>query len=162
MRLLATASLVFLAATAAADPRTYTGVTDQLYSVGFGSLAVDCSDAPLGLNPGFVCFPSGHIQPDAGLTASVIIRDELMGAVSGYYCQDLNGDSICGGGGEFDERFCAALTLFHVDAGTPEVNWNPSFAVRVYVDGPLAGSPLLSPCGSQASVGVIGTVEHDP
>lgn len=141
--------LIFLAAgPAAADPRCYVnGTGDQLLQCGVGPGGVLVSP-----NQGGVCFEAGHIQPGFG-QAQIWIQDDFLSPSSGFYCQDKTFDGIC------DEDsasvFCANHTL------TVGGNWDPAFAVWVFVDGPVFGNPVLSACGT-ASFSFSGCVFHSP
>lgn len=158
---LAVLPLVFLSLTASADPRDYIGVADQAYGLGLGQVSLKCGELPL-LPVGSVCFPGGHIVPAMG-TATIAIFDSTFSPnVSAFYCQDSDDDGLCGEGSEFSERFCLSLMLMDAAAGVPDPNWDSSQTTRFYVDGPVAGSPLINPCGGNIlpTFGTTGYIDH--
>jgi len=106
--------------------------------------------------PGFVCFPAGEVCCS---WPRLEIFDDINLAVSGFYCQDFNADSVCGDDGSFGgivepgERFCMSITL---DGGI----WNSNYDVYVFIDGPLSGL-FSSACGPTIIQGTHGFVFHD-
>jgi hypothetical protein len=135
--LLSTALMVTIATDAAAHPQTYVNVTGDLL------LICDVLGDGGSLNLGGVCYPAGHIVPDANGMSSVCIVDDLFAPTSGFFQQD----------GGLGFPFCGCANL------ASGINWDPGSSVMVFIDGPVFGNPLLSLCGT-FSMGLIGTVTH--
>jgi hypothetical protein len=146
---LASWALVLAASHAGADPHNYV-------QAGLGDFLVVCDNPSLGL-PGLggVCIPGGHVRPDASGDAVLTISDLLRSPVSGLYCQDQDGSGVCGDDADPFIHFCNSLLI---ESG---LDWTPALPIQVRIDGPVFGSPLLSPCGSLLpSLGTIGSVSH--
>lgn len=138
MRALALVSLIALSsAIVSATPHPYIGSA--------GVILVCLED---GTGVGGACIPPGHIVPGPDGTVTFTIDDDVNPLVSGFVCQDVNADAICGDEGEAAAPICGSAT----------VALEPGFEVFVFVDGPIAGS--LNTCGALFSGGVKGTVDH--
>jgi hypothetical protein len=132
----------------AADPKDYVNVTgDQLLQCNPGGL-------DLGFGQGGVCFEAGHITADGSGQATVTVTDDFLSPASMFICQDFDGNGICPDGpGEIEILACVSHTL------TDGADWNSGVRLLIWVDGPVFGNPVLSPCG-QLSVTVKGQVSH--
>jgi hypothetical protein len=124
--------------TADAHTKSYVNVTgDVVLSARF------CDDL-VSPSQGGVCYPGGHIRTDDGV-ALVGIADQTTQPTSGCYQQDL---------GFTCQRFCGSIVL------SKNGNWFPDRRVEIFVDGPVWGNPLTSPCGFRHSQGTWGHVWH--
>lgn len=179
------ASVVLLAAwilpaTALASPHDYAN------PAGMGDVLILCThDLTGGPDLGGVCIPAGHIPDDFGF-AVLQITDDFVAPASGFYCQDHDGDQICGetaglaaGTGQVPlvpaelrgQTVCKIPLVCDITehqqhfcgatAITKGVDWEPSLDVFVFIDGLVYGNPLTSPCGS-FSAGTHGFVDHSP
>lgn len=80
-----------------------------------------------------VTFPAGHIAPDAGGGAAILVVDNLFSPQGASYCNA----AVCPGLSL--SSFCGAIGL---GVG---LNWNPALPVTIVVDGgALGGDP--DPC----------------
>ena len=136
-----------------ADPRQYVNTS--------GDALVVCDSLGFGFSNGGVCFEPGHVLPDGNGEAILTIFDDFNNVVSGVACQDLNGDTFCGGQGsaELREPFCIQGVITSAWFGG---SWQEWAELRVFVDGPILGNPALSSCGPMFSPGVSGRVDHWP
>jgi hypothetical protein len=162
VRLWVTVPLVFATMTASAHSVSYIGGTEGTNTAGLGVKSFAC-DPLLGSDPGigWACFAANHLAPDQTGASGVQIEENTIQPVSGFYCQDNNGDGICGGGADYGSPFCTALVLFSEAPEPSVINWDPAIAVQVFVDGPVAGSNLLGAChDTLGSYGTVGTVTH--
>jgi hypothetical protein len=104
---------------------------------------------------GVVCFPGGHITPTAQGYAAVGIKDHVLAVTSGWACQDLNADLVCGGTDELGEPFCESTPI------AVWWGWAPAAPLVVFVDGVVAGAALAPSCGFLGvSAGSSGVVNH--
>lgn len=157
--------------------------------LGEGDLYVLCVHDELAFDIGGVCIPPGHLLPNALGQVTLTINDLVNNPTSGFYCQDQDGDQICGETNQavaqsaaadqevplvpvelrgqtvcaklnplcdIDENqshFCASVTI------TSGIDWDENLDVFVFIDGPIWGNPVNSPCGNLSN-GVQGEVVH--
>lgn len=119
-----------------------------------GQLAVQCDTiVPM---VGQVCFPAGHIAGSSETHSAIVyINDDAIQPTSGFYCQDLNDDFLCGNVGDYAEEFCGNIEL-RWDG--PTANWEHGLPVFIFPDGPVQGS-LIGPC-ARVSTATVGVVAH--
>jgi hypothetical protein len=91
-----------------------------------------------------VQFGAGHVL---GNNPAFAIQDDFNSPVGALICQDTNGDTVCGGPGEFSLAFCGSASGGQLD---------PNFPVHVFVDNLLT---LLPQCGP-LQFGFTGQVGH--
>jgi hypothetical protein len=131
--------IAFGSPSVAAHAKDYVNVTGDQFI-----LPNDCNDE-IGISQGGVCFSGGHIAPDANGRATVSLWDKKFSPTSGCHQQ----------AGRPCEPFCGSFVL-QEGAG-----WDPAKALDVFVDGPVFGNFLLSPCGfGWWTQGVLGQVTH--
>ena len=138
---------VLAAVPAQADGRDYVNATGD-----FGILPTNC-DGALTLSQGGVCFPGGHVTPNADGQATITILDQFFNPVSAFHCHDLDFDAVCGEAHDPAEQFCGTHTLRVGE------DWNVEDQILILIDGPIFGNPVNSVCGT-FSMGLIGTVAH--
>jgi hypothetical protein len=164
--------MMTMATMAAADPREYIVPPNQ--GAGLSISMTSCE--PRGPSVGAVRFCAGHISPDVNGAASISIEDDLNAPVSGVYCQDLDGDQLCGEGQfppdgtriEPRHEFCGSMVLDSPMDPTPRAdwavhNWDPfgfNADVLIFIDGIADGNPATSRCGFVFSYGTHGWVWH--
>lgn len=143
------AVLLSLASPAAADQRSYVGHNDcfKARPCAIGDKAQD----PIVCGVGVVCFAGGHIWADDQGKGSVSISDAVFSPMTGFACQDLDSDNLCGEvGSELSEPFCGAATLGNGDL------WEPAGMLFVFIGGLTTSQDY---CGI-FHAGVEGTVSH--
>lgn len=130
-----------------ADSKTYVNVTGD-----FGYTPNNC-DESLPISQGGVCFPAGHITPDAEGTATITVTDNLLNPVSALHCEDQNLDAVCETEREPGEWFCGTHTI------RTDEDWDLSANVLIIIDGPVFGNPVTSVCAT-LSASTFGVVDH--
>jgi hypothetical protein len=143
---------------AAADPRPYLMPFDQVATL--HNVAVHCDTDIDSL--GGVCFPTGHVtSTGATKSATLTLIDFLQVPVSAVYCQNYNDDHTCGGPGEPNDSFCGTHRIRSEAEGSQSANWDESFPVYIFVDGPVNGNLVTTPCTtSHWSFGSFGEANH--
>lgn len=162
-------ALVALAGTVSAHQLNYTGTIDVLFFQEGGNghiLSSSCVDEPTDVYFGGVCYTAGHIPavvppnspPGTPGQATVTVTDDASASTVVFYCQDVNGNSVCGETGEPEQEFCGQITLV-VGATT----WDPARDAFFFVAGAIGGQQvdpvLLNACG-QTSIGTTGSADH--
>lgn len=166
------AALILAAGLASADPKTYVNATGDVLSETDCGPPHSTTGDPTPDGQGGVCFASGHIPavvppnspPGTRGTAHVSVLDEFVSPTSGFYCQDYNGDALCGdpAAGEPGILFCGTVTLVDSTQGTIGTgNWKPTTDTIIFIDGVLFGSNVFANgCNLQGTLGVKGIVDH--
>jgi hypothetical protein len=166
-------TVVGLAGWAAADAGNYVNPNG---GVGVSLSITNCANdvQGTGMSIGGIRFCAGHVTPDLAGENILTIIDGVNSPASGTYCQDWNGNSICGEisdpvTGDRSEprvRFCGSQVLQSPPDPTPRPswptdNWDTAHAILVFIDSPGNGNPANSVCGLVFSNGVIGQVNHN-
>lgn len=145
---------ILAAGVADAHSKSYTG-WDDAFNVSIPQCPLHDFDVFVGI----VCYRGGHITPNANGQATISITDSITSPLSGFVCQDLDADDLCGEGGqlELSVQFCGSATITDVAHGDV---WVPQAPLLIFIDGPLFGNLLASSCGTTYSGGFAGTVDH--
>lgn len=124
---------------------TLVAATPHEYAGSSGGAFVLCNPTGSGPDVGGVCIPPGHIAPG---TVGLAIVDDLFTPASGFVCEDVNANAICGDGPDTAIAFCGSTSFLY--------HGGPLF---VQPDDPVFGGPVLSVCGT-TSFGTHGFVFH--
>jgi hypothetical protein len=169
---LAMVSVLALAGFVAADPANYVNPNG---GVGVSLSITNCANdvQGTGMSIGGVRFCAGHVTPDLAGENTLTIVDGVTSPASGTYCQDWDGDSICGNiadpvTGDRSEprvKFCGSQLIKTPADPMPRPswttdNWRTEVDVLVFVDSPGNGNPANSVCGVTMSNALIGSVQH--